>query len=194
MAPILDNVNELYLKPLLDSVFDAATVHRANHDPTEVQLCTLLSIKTGGCTEDRGYCSQSIHNPTALRNESLLDVGTVMAEARRAKESGSTRFCMGAAWRQPTDGRAFERVLEMVRGVRAIGLEACATVPIAGTPLAQAEPIDMFEWIRVIAICLSLCRKQWCGYRPEDCPSAVKRKRQCYFYRGQAPDHAQSGG
>jgi biotin synthase len=128
VAPSLDDVKTLYAKPLLDLVFEAATVHRANHDPTEMQLCTLLSIKTGGCTEDCKYCSQSIHNATALEKESLLDVQTVLSEARRAKDNGSTRFCMGAAWRQPTEGRAFERVLEMVRGVRAMGLEACATL------------------------------------------------------------------
>ncbi len=253
MAPTLDDVKNLYAKPLLDLVFEAAVIHRAHHDPAEMQLCTLLSIKTGGCTEDCKYCSQSIHNPTSLEKETLLDVETVLAQARRAKDGGSTRFCMGAAWRQPSEGRAFERVLEMVRGVRALGLEACATlgmlsetqaqrlkdagltaynhnldtsqdfysqvittrtyedrldtiaavakagialccggilgmgesshdrikllhtlanltpqpesvpinalVPIEGTPLADAEPFDIFEWIRVIAVARVLMPK-----------------------------------
>jgi biotin synthase len=128
MTIALDHVKELYAKPLLDLVFEAATIQRANHDSGEVQLCTLLSIKTGGCTEDCKYCSQSIHNQTELQKESLLDVDAVLADAQRARDSGSTRFCMGAAWPRVTDGRAFERVLEMVRGVRGMGLEACVTL------------------------------------------------------------------
>ncbi len=126
--PTLATITDLYHTPLLDLVYQAATVQRAHQAPQEVQLCTLQSIKTGGCTEDCGYCSQSIHNKTKLEKESLLDVATVLESARKAKESGSTRFCMGAAWRQVTDGRAFDRVLEMVRGVRALGLEACVTL------------------------------------------------------------------
>ncbi|HEY6328517.1 MAG TPA: biotin synthase BioB [Blastocatellia bacterium] len=128
MTVTLEYVNELYAKPLLELVFEAATVHRKNHDAREVQLCTLQSIKTGGCTEDCGYCSQSIYNETGLKRESILDLDLVLKSARRAREAGSTRFCMGAAWREVTDGRSFDRVLEMVRGVRALGLEACATL------------------------------------------------------------------
>jgi len=128
MKIALEHVKELYAKPLLDLVFEAATIQRANHDSGEVQLCTLLSIKTGGCTEDCKYCSQSIHNQTELQKESLLDVDAVLADAQRARASGSTRFCMGAAWPRVTDGRAFERVLEMVKGVRGMGLEACVTL------------------------------------------------------------------
>jgi biotin synthase len=242
----LTDVSGLYAKPLLDLVFQAANAHRAHHDPQNLQLCTLLSIKTGGCTEDCKYCSQSVHHQVAIKKESLLDVDAVLSDARRARASGSTRFCMGAAWPRVRDGRAFERVLEMVRGVRALGLEACVTlgmltaeqagrlkqagltaynhnldtseafysqivttrtfqdrldtlanvaqagialccggilgmgesredrigllctlanldpppesvpinalVPIEGTPLANAEPLDIFEWIRVIAV------------------------------------------
>jgi biotin synthase len=128
MTVTLEKVRELYAKPLLDLAFEAATVQRAHHDAQEVQLCTLLSIKTGGCTEDCKYCSQSIHNQTELEKESLLDIDVVMADARRARENGSTRFCMGAAWPRVTDGRAFDRVLEMVRSVRAMGMEACVTL------------------------------------------------------------------
>ena len=128
MTVALDHVKELYAKPLLDLVFEAASIQRDNHLAGEVQLCTLLSIKTGGCTEDCKNCSQSIHNQTVLQKESLLDVDAVLADAQRARASGSTRFCMGAAWPRVTDGRAFERVLEMVKGVRGMGLEACVTL------------------------------------------------------------------
>lgn len=128
MTRTIDDVRALYEKPLLDLVFEAAQVHRAHQAAGEVQLCTLLSIKTGGCTEDCKYCSQSIHNKTALEKEILMEVEPVLAQARAAKEAGSTRFCMGAAWREVKDGRAFDRVLEMVRGVRALGLEACVTL------------------------------------------------------------------
>ena len=124
----LNDVQALYEKPLLDLVFEAAGVHRAHHNPEDVQLCTLLSIKTGGCVEDCKYCSQSIHNNTDLEKELLLDVDSVLEQARAAKEAGSTRFCMGAAWRDVKDGRAFDRVIDMVKGVRALGLEACVTL------------------------------------------------------------------
>ena len=124
----LDSVTALYNRPLLDLVFDAAQVHRENHDPQELQMCTLLSIKTGGCTEDCKYCSQSIYNNTDLDKEILMKTDDVLAQARAAKESGSTRFCMGAAWPRATDGRAFDRVLDMVKGVRELGMEACCTL------------------------------------------------------------------
>ena len=123
-----DSVRQLYNRPLLDLVYEAASVHRANHDPSEMQMCTLLSIKTGGCTEDCKYCSQSIHNNAALDKELLLKTEQVLADAKKAKEAGSTRFCMGAAWREVKDGRGFDRVLEMVRGVSDMGMEACCTL------------------------------------------------------------------
>ncbi|MGB4057062.1 MAG: biotin synthase BioB [Alphaproteobacteria bacterium] len=121
-------VEALYKRPLLDLVYEAAGVHRANHDPSEMQMCTLLSIKTGGCTEDCKYCSQSIHNNALLDKELLLKTEQVLADAKKAKDSGSTRFCMGAAWREVKDGRGFDRVLEMVKGVSAMGMEACCTL------------------------------------------------------------------
>ena len=124
----LENVRALYQKPLLDLVYEAATIHRAHHDHHEMQLCTLLSIKTGGCTEDCKYCSQSIHNQTQLEKEILLKTDKVLEEARKAKESGSTRFCMGAAWPRVLDGKAFDRVCDMVKGVTDMGLEACCTL------------------------------------------------------------------
>ena len=124
----LETVRSLYHRPLLDLVFEAAETHRKHHDKNEMQLCTLLSIKTGGCVEDCKYCSQSIHNNAALDKELLLKTDDVFDQARKAKESGSTRFCMGAAWREVKDGRAFDRVLDMVKGVSDMGMEACCTL------------------------------------------------------------------
>lgn len=123
-----DSVRELYHRPLLDLVYEAAGVHRANFNHHEMQLCTLLSIKTGGCQEDCKYCSQSIHNNAALDKELLLKTDKVLEDARKAKAAGSTRFCMGAAWPRVTDGRGFDRVLEMVKGVSDLGMEACCTL------------------------------------------------------------------
>jgi len=124
----LEEVGALYRRPLLDLVFEAAQAHRQYHTAGEVQLCTLLSIKTGGCTEDCKYCSQSIFNKTKLEKETLLSTDKVLAAAREAKESGSTRFCMGAAWREVTDGRGFDRIIDMVKGVKDLGMEACCTL------------------------------------------------------------------
>ncbi len=124
----LEDVKDLYKKPLLDLIYDAATVHRANHDHYEMQMCTLLSIKTGGCMEDCKYCSQSIHNNADLEKEILMKTDEVLEQARKAKEAGSTRFCMGAAWPRVLDGRAFDRVCDMVKGVSDMGMEACCTL------------------------------------------------------------------
>ncbi len=121
-------VVELFRRPLLDLVFEAASVHRRHHAPDQLQCSQLLSIKTGGCPEDCGYCSQSAHHKTPVQREPLLDVDTVLAEARRARASGADRFCMGAAWREVKDGPEFDRVLAMVKGVKDLGLEACVTL------------------------------------------------------------------
>src|SRR5580693_1049901 len=123
-----DFVRNLYDRPLFALLDEARAIHRAHHPEQEVQLCTLLSVKTGGCPEDCKYCTQSSHYETDVGPEKMLDVEEVLAAARRAKESGSTRFCMGAAWREVKDGPAFERVLAMVRGVKELGLEACVTL------------------------------------------------------------------
>ncbi len=122
------DVQALYAKPLLDLIYQAAGVHREHHTANEMQLCTLLSIKTGGCTEDCGYCSQSIHNDAELEKEILLKTENVLEEAKKAKEAGSTRFCMGAAWPKVLEGRAFDRVCDMVQGVSDMGMEACVTL------------------------------------------------------------------
>jgi biotin synthase len=117
----------LFDLPFTELVFRAAEVHRAHHAAGEVQLCTLLSIKTGGCPEDCGYCSQSAHAKTGLKAEKLMDVDAVLAAAAEAKAHGSQRFCMGAAWREPKD-RDMTAVCEMVAGVKAMGLETCMTL------------------------------------------------------------------
>jgi len=130
-------VRALYDKPLLALLDQARAVHRANHVDDEVQLCTLLSVKTGGCPEDCSYCPQSSKYDTNVGAEKMLDVQNVIASARRAKEIGSTRFCMGAAWREVKDGPAFDRVLEMVRGVKSLGLEACVTLGMVNESQAK---------------------------------------------------------
>ena len=121
-------IRAIYDLSLPDLLFQAQQVHRRFHDPQKVQLCTLLSIKTGGCPEDCAYCPQSAHYDTDVPAEQLLDVEHVVACARRARENGSTRFCMGAAWRQIRDGSEFERILEMVRRVSDLDLEVCCTL------------------------------------------------------------------
>jgi len=131
----------VYDTPLLDLAFAAARVHRAHHDPAMVQRCTLLSIKTGGCPEDCGYCSQSSHHKKVdLVAERLADLDSVYEAALRAKAAGSTRFCMGAAWRGPSQvgPRQWERVLEMVRRVRGLGMEVCTTLGML-TPAQAAQ-------------------------------------------------------
>jgi len=112
----------------LELVFQAQQAHRQFHNPQEVQMCRLLSIKTGGCPEDCGYCPQSAHYETGVERQSLMDVDDVLARARQARSEGSTRFCMGAAWREVRDGKDFDAVLEMVRGVAALDMEVCCTL------------------------------------------------------------------
>jgi len=137
LAPTLAEVEALLARPLLELVLEAALVHRRHHDPARVQCSQLLSIKTGGCPEDCGYCSQSAHHSTSVAREPLLPLADVLANARAAKANGADRFCMGAAWREVKDGPDFERVLEMVRAVKALGLETCATLGMLDG--AQAE-------------------------------------------------------
>ncbi len=121
-------IREIYRLPLIEMLFRAHVVHRAFHRPGEVQMCRLVSIKTGGCPEDCAYCPQSAHYETGVEREPLLGTAEVLAAARRAKADGATRFCMGAAWREAPRGRDFERVLEIVRGVAGLGLEVCCTL------------------------------------------------------------------
>src|SRR5713101_3798290 len=124
----LKELQSLYELPLPELIFRAAEVHRAHHDPTDVQRCALLSIKTGGCPEDCSYCSQSARYQTGVEATPLMSVAVVKERALQAKRLGATRFCMGAAWRGPKDGPQFDSVLEMVREVRALDMEACVTL------------------------------------------------------------------
>src|SRR5689334_12248902 len=133
----LQDVQRLHDLPLTDLILRAQQLHRQHHPPDAVQLCTLLSIKTGGCPEDCGYCPQSAHYKTGTKAEALLPVEDVLAAARRAKAAGASRFCMGAAWRDARQGEQFERVLHMVRGVRELGMEACVTLGMLDAEQAQ---------------------------------------------------------
>jgi biotin synthase len=130
-------IAELFELPFTELVFRATEVHRAHHAAGEVQLCTLLSIKTGGCPEDCGYCSQSAHASTGLKAEKLMDADAVIAAAREAKAHGSQRFCMGAAWRSPKD-KDIPALCDMVREVKGMGLETCMTLGMLTGDQAQA--------------------------------------------------------
>ncbi|GAB3929483.1 biotin synthase BioB [Larkinella terrae] len=123
-----EEIADIYNSPVLDLIYRAATVHRQHHDPQEVQVCTLLSVKTGGCPEDCAYCPQAARYHTNVKVHKLMEVDEVLTAAHRAKESGSTRFCMGAAWREVRDNRDFDKVLEMVQGVNRMGMEVCCTL------------------------------------------------------------------
>jgi biotin synthase len=126
--PNLTEARALYDLPLNTLIFKAQQVHQANQDPAGVQLCTLKSIKTGACPEDCAYCPQSVHNNTGLESEALMETQAILADARKAKAGGATRFCMGAAWRRVNDGKQFDSVLNTVSGVKELGLEVCCTL------------------------------------------------------------------
>lgn len=126
-----------YNQSFPDLLFKAASIHRSYFDPREIQRSTLLSIKTGGCPENCKYCPQSAHYQTSVEAEGLLDIDEVLTHARQAKDSGSTRFCMGAAWREVRDGKQFDRVIDIVKGVHGLGLEVCCTLGMLSE--SQAE-------------------------------------------------------
>ena len=128
-------IESIYTAPLIDLVHRAQTVHRAHHPPNQVQGCVLLNVKSGGCPEDCAYCPQSAHYATGVDRYELMSVDDALAAARRARDQGATRFCIGAAWRDAAEGEQFDRVLDMVRGVRALGMEACCTLGM----LTQAQ-------------------------------------------------------
>jgi len=123
-----EEILDIYNKPLMELLYEAATVHRKYHNPNEVQVSTLLSIKTGGCSEDCGYCPQAARYNTDIEGNDLMSVPHVKAQALRAKESGSSRVCMGAAWRNVKDGPEFDQVLEMVRTINKLDMEVCCTL------------------------------------------------------------------
>jgi biotin synthase len=137
----------LFDLPFPDLIFHAQRVHRLNFDPREVQISTLLSIKTGGCPEDCAYCPQSAHYEAGVKADKLMEIGTVLDEARVAKAAGASRFCMGAAWRSPKD-RDLDQVCAMVEGVRALGVETCATLGMLTAPQAarlKAAGLDYYN-------------------------------------------------
>ncbi|QDH79773.1 biotin synthase BioB [Echinicola soli] len=123
-----EEIKEIFDTPIMELMYKAATVHREFHDPQEVQVCTLLSVKTGGCPEDCAYCPQAARYHTNVKVHKLLDVEEVINRAADAKAAGSTRFCMGAAWREVRDNRDFDKVLDMVKGVNNMGMEVCCTL------------------------------------------------------------------
>lgn len=132
-----EEISEIFHAPVLDLIYRAATVHRQYHDAQEVQVCTLLSVKTGGCPEDCAYCPQAARYHTNVKVHKLLSVKEVLSKAEEALAGGSTRFCMGAAWREVRDNRDFDNVLEMVKGVAQMGLEVCCTLGMLTPHQAQ---------------------------------------------------------
>jgi biotin synthase len=122
-----EEISALFALPFPELLFRAQSAHRAWFDPSQVQISTLLSIKTGGCPEDCSYCTQSVHNETGLKATKLMDVASVLADAQAAKQAGASRFCMGAAWRSPKD-HDLDQVCQMVEGVKAMGMETCVTL------------------------------------------------------------------
>ena len=134
---LFEQAMALYQKPLFDLIFESHSVHRQHHDPADIQKCTLLSIKTGGCPENCGYCAQSAHYKTEVNKEPLMDMDEVLTAARRAKEVGATRFCMGTAWRSVKNGPQFDRILEIVKAVRDEGLEVCVTLGMLNAEQAK---------------------------------------------------------
>src|SRR5207244_7135853 len=124
----IDEARRIHDLPLPDLLFRAQSAHREHFGDNKVQLCSLLSVKTGGCPEDCAYCPQAARYHTGVQAEPLLSTDEVLVAARKAREAGATRLCMGAAWREVKDGPQFDRVLEMVRGVKQLGLEACCTL------------------------------------------------------------------
>ncbi len=126
-----EQIADVYNKPLFELIFEAQQVHHQYHTPGEVQVCTLLSVKTGGCPEDCAYCPQAARYQTDVDVHKLMDVDEVIANAQQAKDNGSTRFCMGAAWREVRNNRDFDKVLQMINGVQELGLEVCATMGMA---------------------------------------------------------------
>jgi biotin synthase len=132
-----EEISEIYNSPLLDLIYRAATVHRENKDYSEVQISSLLSIKTGGCPEDCAYCPQAARYQTDLEVQALMSVEQVIEAAKQAKDSGASRLCMGAAWREVRDNRDFDRVIEMVSSVNALDMEVCCTLGMITEAQAQ---------------------------------------------------------
>lgn len=132
-----EEISNIYHQPIFELIYQAATVHRNYNDPQEVQVCTLLSVKTGGCSEDCSYCPQAARYHTNVKVHKLMEPSDVLSIAQQAKDNGSTRFCMGAAWREVRDNKDFDKVLDMVKGVNEIGLEVCCTLGMLSEDQAE---------------------------------------------------------
>jgi len=132
-----EEITAIFEMPIFELIYKAAGVHREHHDPQEVQICTLLSVKTGGCPEDCAYCPQAARYHTDVEVHKLLEVEEVLESASKAKSAGSTRFCMGAAWREVRDNSDFDKVLDMVKGVSSMGMEVCCTLGMLTEEQAQ---------------------------------------------------------
>jgi biotin synthase len=137
----IDEISQIYNKPLLQLVYDAASIHRQWHDPEVIQICTLLSIKTGGCSEDCAYCGQASRYQTNIAVKALMKKEEVLEIAKRAKEAGSSRFCMAAAWRNVKDNQDFDNILDIVKDVTQLGLQVCCTLGMITA--RQAEKLKM---------------------------------------------------
>ena len=135
--PTVEEIKEIYNMPLMELIYKAATVHREYQDTGEVQVCTLLSVKTGGCSEDCAYCPQAARYHTDITVQALMQTNDVLEYAKKAKSAGSTRFCMGAAWREVRDNRDFDRVIEFVQEVNKLGMEVCCTLGMLTEQQAQ---------------------------------------------------------
>ena len=144
-----EEIIAIYNKPFLELVHEAAQVHRKYHDSSKIQVSTLISIKTGGCPEDCGYCPQAARYHTEIEKNELLPVSTVMSLAKQAKANGSSRVCMGAAWRNVKEGDDFDQVLEMVRGISQLDMEVCCTLGMVTENQARqlAEEGKAIVWI-----------------------------------------------
>lgn len=128
MSWTLENLQKIYEKPLFDLIYQAQEVHRIHHKPNEVQVCTLISVKTGGCPENCNYCAQSSRFNTGLKAQPLMEVAEVLEVAKQAKKNGATRICLGAAWREVRDNQPFKNILTMVKEISKLGLEVCCTL------------------------------------------------------------------
>jgi biotin synthase len=135
--PTVEEIKDIYNMPLMELIYKAATVHREYQDTGEVQVCTLLSVKTGGCSEDCAYCPQAARYHTDITVQALMQTNDVLEYAKKAKAAGSTRFCMGAAWREVRDNRDFDRVIEFVQEVNKLGMEVCCTLGMLTEQQAQ---------------------------------------------------------
>ena len=159
----LDNIQALFDLPFGDLMFRAQQVHREHFSPNEVQLSTLLSIKTGGCPEDCAYCPQSVHYETGVEASKLLDVEAVRTAALAARENGATRFCMGAAWRQPKD-RDIEKVAELIRTVKDLNLEACCTLGMLSAQQAHTLKEAGLDYYNLFTALILAINFEWCCF------------------------------